>query len=81
MGVEVPPMSDPLLTARDVADRLNVSPATVLRWTARGDLPGFRMPSGALRYREDALAAWLDGRATPQQEGVGSHLEAAPPVR
>jgi excisionase family DNA binding protein len=53
-----------LLTARQVADRLGVSAETVLRWTRRGDLPGFRLPGGALRFREDDLDEWLTLRAT-----------------
>ena len=53
-----------LLTARQVADRLGVSTETVLRWTRRGDLPGFRLPGGALRFREDDLEHWLALRAT-----------------
>lgn len=53
-----------LVTAREVAGRLGVSTETVLRWTRDGNLPGFRMPGGALRYRESDLAAWLSKRAT-----------------
>jgi excisionase family DNA binding protein len=53
-----------LLTAREVGERLSVSTETVLRWTRSGKLPGFRLPGGALRYREDALALWLDERST-----------------
>lgn len=52
------------MTARAVADMLGVSTETVLRWTRRGDLPGFRLPGGALRFREDDLDHWLAGRAT-----------------
>ena len=37
--------------ARQVADRIGVSAETVLRWTRRGQLPAFRVPGGALRYR------------------------------
>ena len=62
-----------LLTAREVADTLDVSAETVLRWTRSGELPGFRMPGGALRYREDALDAWLEQRATAQMRGSVSH--------
>jgi excisionase family DNA binding protein len=68
----------PLLNVRQVADQLGVSRATVLRWTARGDLPGFRLPSGALRYRAEDLEDWLGRRSTQE---VGSHLAEAPPVR
>ena len=69
-----------MLTAREVAERLAISTATVLRWTREGKLPGFRLPSGALRYRENDLAATVDGWATPRA-GSGSHLAEAPPVR
>jgi excisionase family DNA binding protein len=53
-----------LLTAREVADLLGVSPETILRWTRRGELAAIRLPGGALRYREDDLHQWLDTRAT-----------------
>jgi excisionase family DNA binding protein len=61
-----------LLTAREVADLLGVSTETILRWTRRGDLPGFRLSSRALRFREDELDAWLAERATPGR-GVVDH--------
>ncbi len=60
-GADVPGR---LLTAREVGDLLGVSAETVLRWTRRGDLPALRLPSGALRYREPELDAWLAERAT-----------------
>lgn len=50
-----------LLTAREVAAQLGVSSETVLRWTRCGELPGFRMPGGALRYREADLHDWACG--------------------
>jgi excisionase family DNA binding protein len=55
----------PLMTARGVAESLGVSTETILRWSRRGTLPGIRLPSGALRYRADALDDWLAERATP----------------
>jgi excisionase family DNA binding protein len=59
-----------LLTAREVACRLGVSTETVLRWTRSGDLPGFRMPGGALRYDELALDDWLADRATSEADAA-----------
>jgi excisionase family DNA binding protein len=59
-----------LLTAREVGEQLGVSTCTILRWTRAGKLPGFRMPGGALRYREADLADWLAERATLGGEGV-----------
>ena len=56
-----------LLTAREVAGRLGVSTETALRWTRNEVLPGFRLPGGALRYREADIADWLAGRATSRQ--------------
>ena len=56
-------MTDRLLTARDVADRLGLSTETVLSWVRRGDLPAFRL-GRAIRFREDELDAWLEQRAT-----------------
>lgn len=61
--VRLRPAGMPLLTAREVAGWLAVSTETVLRWT-RGVLPGFRLPGGALRYREADIAEWLADRAT-----------------
>jgi excisionase family DNA binding protein len=58
-------MTDPLLTARAVADTLGVSAETVLRWTRRGELPAIRLPGGAIRYREADLEDWLALRVTP----------------
>jgi excisionase family DNA binding protein len=64
-------MSGPLLTARAVAELLDVSAETVLRWTRRGELPAIRLPGGAIRYRGDELDAWLSLRATsPATLGV-----------
>ena len=57
-------MTGRLLTAREVADRLGINVETVLRWHRRGDLPGFTLPGGMLRFDEDELEAWLKARAT-----------------
>ena len=54
-------MSERLLTTRQVADRLAVSPETVLRWHRSGKLPGGRrLSSNLLRFDEGELAAWLE---------------------
>lgn len=55
----------PMLTARDVADRLAVSTETILRWTRNGDLPAVKLPGGAIRFDADQLDAWLEARTTP----------------
>lgn len=70
-------MSDRLLTARELADRLGVSTETVLRWTRRGELPAIRLPGRALRYRERAFEAWLEERATTVRGESPTPLAAA----
>jgi excisionase family DNA binding protein len=52
----------PLLTTRQVAALLGVSPATVLRRWRAGELPGYRLASNVLRFDPDELAAWLEAR-------------------
>ena len=54
-----------LLTVREVADLLRVSPLTIKRWGKRGKLPAIRINSrGDRRYKKDAVL-WLLGM-TPQ---------------
>jgi excisionase family DNA binding protein len=64
-----------LLTAREVAKLLGVTPATVLRWTRAGELPAITLPSGQIRYQQDALEQWLAGRATDGQSRVSTIRE------
>jgi excisionase family DNA binding protein len=52
-----------LLTAREVAERLGVARATILRWTRRGELPAFKL-GRALRYREAEVESWLAAHST-----------------
>lgn len=58
-----------LLTVREVADLLRVSPLTIKRWGKRGKLPAIRINSrGDRRYKKEAVL-WLLGVAPePQAE-------------
>src|SRR4051794_40338241 len=62
-GAAVPAeQRDPLLTAREVAERLGATPRWVLdRWAA-GDLPGFRLTARMVRFRASEIDAWLESR-------------------
>ena len=60
-------MAERLLTAREVAERLAVSTETVLRWYRRGEIPGIRLPGGAIRFREGDIEARLEKWATPSR--------------
>lgn len=53
-------VTDRLLTARELAEHLSISTGALLRWTRAGKVPHVKLPSGAVRYRPDAIAAWLD---------------------
>jgi excisionase family DNA binding protein len=55
-----------LLRAKDVAEMLDISPATVLDWWEKGKLPGFRLSSRAVRFSEEEILAWLE-RQRPSQ--------------
>ena len=55
-----------LLTVREVAELLRVSPLTIKRWGKRGKLPAIRINSrGDRRYKKEAVM-WLLGM---QQKG------------
>ena len=76
-------MTEPLpklLTAREVAEMLAVTSETVLRWTRAGELPAFKLPSGAIRYRAERVEEWLEARATAMRESpvAASEPEAVP---
>lgn len=56
---------DRLLTAREVAELLGLSPETVLRWWRDGRIPGFRLKSNVLRFRRSEIESWLEGHRKP----------------
>jgi predicted DNA-binding transcriptional regulator AlpA len=70
-------MTRHLLTTRDVAQLLGLSPEAVLRRWRAGQIPGFRLASNVLRFDEAEIAMWLDSlRAGPQySNSKGSQVE------
>ncbi len=65
-------MTDRLLTARELAEQLGLSPGTVLDWFERGDLPGFKLGGKAVRFRSREVEAWLSTcRRGPRVEALG----------
>lgn len=62
---------DYLLTARELADYLGLSPSTVLDWWEAGRLPGFKIGT-AVRFRESEVLEWLEA----QRRGPAVKLEA-----
>jgi excisionase family DNA binding protein len=59
-------LTEPLLTTRQVAELLGLSPATVLRRWRDGSLPGYRLGSNVLRFRESDVYDWLEARRGPR---------------
>lgn len=58
-----------LLTVREVAELLRVSPLTIKRWGKRGKLPAIRINSrGDRRYKKESVL-WLLG-ITPEDKTV-----------
>lgn len=56
-----------LLTARELAKRLRVSPETVRGWARRGSIPTLRLSPKVIRYNAEAVLAAL---STTPAKGV-----------
>jgi excisionase family DNA binding protein len=54
-------LTEPLLTARELAELLGFAAGTIVDWAERGELPGFKV-GGRLRFRESEVLDWLEGR-------------------
>ncbi len=67
-----------LLTIREVAERLRISPSTAYAMAQRGDLPVVRVGprGGAIRVLEQGLAAYVAERSAPTMSP--SSLQARP---
>ena len=57
-----------VLTVREVADLLRVSPLTIKRWGKRGKLPAIRINSrGDRRYKKEAVLWLLGVNPSPEE--------------
>jgi excisionase family DNA binding protein len=76
-------VSERLLTTRELAGILGLSKETVLRRWRAGEIPGYRLASNVLRFRESDVDAYLEARregpdvageapATPSESSCGS---------
>jgi excisionase family DNA binding protein len=52
-------VSERLLTTREVAAAVALSPETILRRYRSGELRGVRLSSNVLRFRPEDVQAWL----------------------
>lgn len=62
-----------LLTARELAELLGFQAGTIVDWSERGELPGYRI-GGRLRFKESEVAEWLERR----RKGPSAAEEVAP---
>jgi excisionase family DNA binding protein len=58
-----------LVTARELAEQLGISTGALLRWTRAGQVPAVKLPGGAVRYRPEAIDAWVADRSFPRLHG------------
>jgi len=64
------PQLDRLLTTGEVGEMLGLSSEAVLRRWRAGELPGFRLSSKVLRFRESEVIAWLEARRVGPRLGI-----------
>ena len=68
---EDPIMSDhDLLTAAELAARLQVKPGTVLQWQRAGRIPAVRITAKVLRFNLSAVLTTLGNQQAARPEGV-----------
>ncbi len=70
-------MTERLLTTREVAELLGVSSETVLRWWRAGRVPGVRLASNVLRFRESAIDVMIAEAEGRMVEGTLALVEGS----
>jgi excisionase family DNA binding protein len=79
-GTQSPGVTERLLTAREVSDRLGVSIEWTLRHYRSGELPGFRIGQNVrpVRFRWSEIEAWLEDCRNSDRTGTGASESGAP---
>ncbi len=62
------PMSNDILTIREVAEYLKINEKTAYRLAAEGKLPGFKV-GGAWRFRRDEIEKLTKGSTIQDEDG------------
>lgn len=63
---------DRLLTVRELAERLRVTPTCVYRWLGEGRLPAVRFSKRCVRFRESDVQQLLDQLRNADAESEGN---------
>lgn len=68
-----------LMTTRQLAEQLTVTPETVRRWVKLGMVkPAFKTPGGQMRFDLGAVRGMLEGETmTPRARLIRDHVSAA----
>ena len=69
-------MTDELMTKREVAEWLKVTPRTVERWRERGQVSFTRTPSGRIRFRRSEIQRALDSNEPRRRVQPGTYQQA-----
>ena len=65
-----------ILTEREVAEHLKLSPATLRTWRSRGRGPVYTSAGGAIRYLVEDVERWLkDRRVEPGERQAAKSLQ------
>ena len=64
-------MTEQLVTARQLAELLGFSSATIVDWAEADKLPAFKI-GGRLRFRESEVLAWLETQRAGQEEKLST---------
>lgn len=57
-GLTYPDVAQVHMTEAELAERLQLSPATLTTWRSRGRGPRYMKPGGAVRYRLEDVLTW-----------------------
>jgi excisionase family DNA binding protein len=73
-------VTEHLLSARELADLLGFTAATVVNWAEAGTVPAFKI-GGRLRFRESEVLEWLEARRVNGPRVAGGEVSPAPTAR
>jgi excisionase family DNA binding protein len=71
-------VTDRFLTARELADLLGFSTATIVDWAEADKVPAFKI-GGRLRFRESEVLAWLETKRRAPEERLHPSPTMRPP--
>jgi excisionase family DNA binding protein len=69
-------VSDRLLTAAELAERLGFTAGTIVDWAEAGTIPAFKL-GGRLRFRLSEVEVWLEHRRL-KRPGAGGEVAPVP---